>query len=1024
MLRAPLLARGELRRTWRAPGGPGAEDREALIGYITDLGGDERFREALEVSSPSLAGQVAALERGEKPRTRDLVRAARSLTRYWLRAASRPTPFGLMAGVAAAGFGPSASAAWGDAHSKHVRPDRARLNQLVSGWQSDPRLVGALRVSVNSLCRERGDRLVLPFASNSGGEDGGTRAASGASARTLRLTPVVAAVLRHASKPVAWPDLRARLEAEFAGAKEGAVSTLLLQLIRAGVLLTNLQAPPGRSDALAHLLDVLPAQGGGAARAEVCRWQEALREYAATPVGAGTRQWRAMRAALPGGEAAQVDLLLDSRVTLPESVAGELERAAGVLWRISAPQPHPLTGYHAEFLERYGLERLVPVGELLDEDAGLGAPAGYRMPAGDRATEPRDGGPRCRRRETLLLRIAQEATARGETEVRLDGALVEKLAADGPGDREAPGSLELYAQVVANGLEALDAGDFTLVLSPYAATPLAGIAFGRFAHLLEQDGRLRKTVRAAAPRRPGALPVQVHYRPAADRHGNVGQAPDWLDHRVTVGTHVEPGPGTLGLDDLLVGAGPREFRIFSKRLGREVSPQIFHALRRDLSAPNAVRFLEEAVTLGQHRLRPWDWGSLASAPFLPAIRVGRVVLCPARWRLESDTVRAQDTAAGSWEAALDAWRARWRVPRAVELVQEDQRLPLDLSVPAHRDLLRREAGNGTVTLQSAAEGEDLTAGWLRDPKGGAHAVEIVAALARAGSAPASAPRPLPPVRHFSSEHLPGGEWLYAKLYTAAARQNELLTHRLAALLTDPPEGVDQTHFLRYRDPDPHLRLRFHGDPGVLRDVLLPRVHELTAALRAEGLVRGLALDTYRPETERYGGAEALPAAERVFAADSALVLRRLADGHPDVLLETATDLVLLARAFHGGKGGKEDGWATWLLETYPKREEYHDAFAGRRTAALRAIRLDAGAPPPSGPARRLYEEAARYGDVLRALSTRQPWARPAEVLPALLHLHCNRRLGIDPGAEARAHAIARGAVAAHQDRLRATRGLS
>ncbi|MEK8106376.1 thiopeptide-type bacteriocin biosynthesis protein [Micromonospora sp. M12] len=67
-------------------------------------------------------------------------------------------------------------------------------------------------------------------------------------------------------------------------------------------------------------------------------------------------------------------------------------------------------------------------------------------------------------------------------------------------------------------------------------------------------------------------------------------------------------------------------------------------------------------------------------------------------------------------------------------------------------------------------------------------------------------------RPATGRHLPGGEWLYALVYCSGERQDELLraVPALAAGL-----DVDRWFFLRYGDPDPHLRLRFHGAPAVL-----------------------------------------------------------------------------------------------------------------------------------------------------------------------------------------------------------------
>jgi thiopeptide-type bacteriocin biosynthesis protein len=99
-------------------------------------------------------------------------------------------------------------------------------------------------------------------------------------------------------------------------------------------------------------------------------------------------------------------------------------------------------------------------------------------------------------------------------------------------------------------------------------------------------------------------------------------------------------------------------------------------------------------------------------------------------------------------------------------------------------------------------------------------------------------------------------------------------------------AADRWFFIRYGDPDWHLRLRFHGMPDRLHGEVLPALHAATAPLLAKGLLWRVQIDTYEREVERYGGAEGIVLAERLFHADSmaGLALADLfaADGRGDL----------------------------------------------------------------------------------------------------------------------------------------------
>src|SRR5262249_42429974 len=93
--------------------------------------------------------------------------------------------------------------------------------------------------------------------------------------------------------------------------------------------------------------------------------------------------------------------------------------------------------------------------------------------------------------------------------------------------------------------------------------------------------------------------------------------------------------------------------------------------------------------------------------------------------------------------------------------------------------------------------------------------------------------------------------------------------------------ADGWFFVRYADPDTHLRVRFHGDPERLRSRVQPALERAVAPLLDDGRLWRVQLDTYEREVERYGGPEGVAIAERIFQADSEAVLgllERLDDG--------------------------------------------------------------------------------------------------------------------------------------------------
>ncbi|MGW0711070.1 lantibiotic dehydratase [Streptomyces sp. NPDC002643] len=912
---------------------------------------------------------------------------------------------------------------------------------------------------------------------------------------SVRWTVAVEAVFAGARWPVAYGALVERVRRRLPDAPVGAVEGLVLELVALGMLLTDLPPSPGESDPLAHVVGRLagvqaargaadPRPGVPEASGEAGRLvevAEALAAYAACPPGGGLAALRVaerrMGALAHSTHHLAVDTLLDADIALPHAVAEEARRAADLLWRLGPPVTaavRPLAAYHRDFLERHGVDRAVPVSELLDPVGGLGAPAPQVSHLPQVPQVAVVSGP-LSDRDRLLSALAHEANLRGVQEVVLSDRDLDVLTDD---SGTPPASAEMVFQLLSPSEEALRDGDFTLVASPLTGTWPAGALWARFAHLMPDAARrlagaapLALTGTAAADRT--VIPAQLCFRPLLARAGNVVRTPGWLEHTIAPGTFGEgPDARRLTLDDLAVVGAPDRLRLVSLRHdGREIAAGTFHMLDTARLAPPHVRLLQLLTLDGVRPLLGWDWGPARDWPQLPGVRHGRTVLCRARRLVRDPDVLGPEVLHGEaeftqWYRALRAWQRRWRVPDHVEAGTGDHRLPLDLSRQTDAKLLREElrrdpdtalydrpdlGGGDRGSGGAASPGSPGTAGppsgshrpstgWLVGPRG-SHVAEVSVPLLRhaavGGTGPRAAARPPVLLRAAPpGDGLPGGPWLYAKLYCPGESQDTVLTRYLPDLLDALPPEVDRWFYVRYADPRPHLRLRLHGEPRSLTRDVLPTLHDLAADLRRQALADRLSLDTYEPETERYGGTAAtLAAAERVFHADSvaALVQLRLLDSaRPPV------DPLLLAAAgrahlgWHQVRGGPKER-ARSLLAVAP-RDADHRVFRERRRETLRlvdpfgefAALRDASWAAPLLEAWRARADAG--ADYRRVLANTWPGPAPervpaeSAVLASLLHMHHNR-LAADPSLlpEGQVAALARGAVEAHLARRQAGR---
>ncbi|MEV6527105.1 lantibiotic dehydratase [Longispora sp. NPDC051575] len=992
-LRAGLLPDSLLLDQWQSL-------PEQMTTWIRRVWRNPQLAGAVWLASPHLASRLDAVCEGVPIDGDGLRRLALALARYAVRAERRATPFGAFAGVAAVRFGPHLSVDNAAEGIWRIRPDAAWLAAVIGRLETDVDLVMSLTVQTNNLAFARAAHLVVPWQPHLKHSDAGPVAEV-----VVRRTEAVVLALRLATSPVLAGDLADKIKAEFS-APQGSAEHLVCELVAHGALVTALRAPSTSTDPLAHLLDHLPTLLASSPDSAllvpdlrlVHRRLGDLERAGSLP---GDEDARAvatsMRALAPADQPLMVAGRLGSRVVLPEQVAAEAAVAADVLHRLS---PYPggrpeWLAYCEAFVHRYGEGTAVPLARLLDPVTGLGYPSHYTLP---------DDAPRTMTdRDERLFQLVQRALVDGAREVRLDDEAVAALA-DGP--PAPPGAhVDLCAEVRATSAHALDAGLFTLAVVGMGRSAMA--TSGRFLPVLDAaDAERAKAAFAGLPVSvDGALAVQVSFPSKAIRTDNVTRTPQILPALIGVAEHRDGG-GVIALDDLAVLADRGRLLLVSLSRRRVLEPTISHAAAPH-TMPPLVRFLLDLPRATAGGVRPFDWGLARHLPFRPALRYGRVLLCAARWRVSPEHLPGPDATEKEWSAVWRLLVRRLRLPETVQIGTGDQRLRLYLNRAVDRAVLRAhlDAAAGPVTVVEAA-GSGLF-GWLDG-----RISEIVFPLATTappGPAPAAlAPGTSWPPPGPAGAKMPGSGVLSARLVCDPGVMALLVTRALPVLLTawDEPPPV---WWLRMRHPAPHLRIRLHTrDYGRAAE----RIGRWVATLREQGLAGDLTLDTYHPETGRYGGGEVMARAEELFVADSAAAAAQLAlvAGNPALPSRalTAVSMVALACDLLGGQAAGRE----WLIG--------HRAFTGTapvdREALRQAVRLDApdtwsglrGGPALADAWQRRHLAATGY-----AASVRDDTAVTLDsVVASLLHLHYVRAEGPDPAGEASTFRLARSIVLA------------
>lgn len=125
-------------------------------------------------------------------------------------------------------------------------------------------------------------------------------------------------------------------------------------------------------------------------------------------------------------------------------------------------------------------------------------------------------------------------------------------------------------------------------------------------------------------------------------------------------------------------------------------------------------------------------------------------------------------------------------------------------------------------------------------------------------------------------YLPGEDWLYYKIYCGKRTADQLLVEEIQPLVQEltQEERIDQWFYLRYSDPQPHLRLRFLSPNTEHRNYLQQRIPAALTSYFQKDLIWKVQMDTYNRELERYG-TTTIELSEYVFSVNSQLCLNVL-----------------------------------------------------------------------------------------------------------------------------------------------------
>ncbi|RFS24692.1 hypothetical protein DVR12_05685 [Chitinophaga silvatica] len=578
---------------------------------------------------------------------------------------------------------------------------------------------------------------------------------------------------------------------------------------------------------------------------------------------------------VPAKAPVQVDLFypnINSNIsnTVIVDLLSDLEKLSPLA---SAHIPTDLNLFKEQFLQRYEQQE-IPLMIALDSDIGIGyglitgGIANY-TPLVDDLILPGKDVEQSLKWNSLTQFVWQQFLQSQQQEnqiITIKEEDLQKLSEQLP-TVTMPNSLVLMGSLMAENTQQLENKDYKFLLKTCSG-PNALALLGRFgAGNPELATYMRNFARTEQSIDPEKIFAEIIHLPEG-RIGNVLLRPKIYDYEIHfLGKSSVDTSYQIPVSDLYVSVRNDKVVLRSQRLNKEVIPRLTsaHNFVRGLAIYKFLADLQQQVAIGIQ----WNWGALLEQPFLPRVAFKHLILQRARWYITSEYYQ-QLLLKYTPEEALKVWQKKYNAPDFVFLTEGDNELLIDLNNEFACTLLIDKLNKADVVLYETLMDDNDR---LLSNEDGSFCNELIIPLKNSAYHHNDSISNNIISEHIQRSFPPGSEWLYIKIYCGFAWIDKLLVNALYPLIQQLQAVgmVDRWFFIRYQDPDAHLRIRLHlTDPGTQLGYVLQQVHNILQSYLDAKIVQRIQLDTYVRETERYA-AEYMELSEQFFWHDSEMV---------------------------------------------------------------------------------------------------------------------------------------------------------
>lgn len=911
MVRIPILSINEYKEIVCA--------EKKMSEQIQEFINNPIFMEGIEIASPDLYNKI------EKAKVDGSVlfdkKIYSSLLKYATRAYSRTTPFGLFTGFGIGYFSEKTNmfVSQDSNYQKRARADMEWVNKMVSILENDFKFMTHIKLYSNDSTYLKGERLLNTYLLNQDMQGKGEEN----TVASVRVTKQLEYVLQLCAKGNEFGKTVIALQEYNSNVEKVVIEEYIKKLLQNGYLYSELRMQKSNIDPLRYIAKyVRRFETDKIKYSDINRIIDLIDQYNEGKIGDGEAQIRNIKLKMQEIASVKNYLQVDYKLKLQkenigENVKNKCEEIVTALMDLGMcfSEPQHLQKYKKIFMEKYGVYREIPILELLDSDMGIGAPEGYLRPNQFKGSFGNFSNIRNEAKEKFKQMILSKviyANYVGDESITITDQDIEKIKS-WKNDKyavEYPSSIDMNFMIFAEDITSLNSGKYKLAVGPNWGTNMAGRTLGRFSDMLKEkekklyDGLYREDKNLIEDE---YILSEIVEEPSRGRLGNVILNENSAEYQTTIGCMKNMNVKQINVKDILVGIDRKtnNFYLKSKIYGKKIKYTSFNMLNPLLNS-NVGRFIKEVSSIEILKFyQVMQTLAMDEFTYMPRVEYNNCILQPRIWRLSMDTLDMPKTY-NEFKKNFSLWKRKWKLPNHVYQKKHDDIFIYDFNNDIQLEELFRSLKREKNILLTEYGKEKF---WLENPSGEKFYSEFVFSFFREkkhGISKMDKKEIFAINSCISKNQAPEIEkenvricginedgWLYFKLY--CRELDAIITNEVLPFCKQWMEKgvIKQFYFIRYADPDIHIRLRIQmNDFKENTNNII--CYTWLNNLSRNSKIKEYTINIYERELERYGGAIPFDYVEKFFCLDSMYITEVLSTKRTEEMNE---QLVVMSNIF-------------------------------------------------------------------------------------------------------------------------------